>query len=193
MVHQSISQRTRSSKWRYLAFLVVLGVVFVSQTRVLANTKGDYIIEEAQSYVGICEEGGNNQGYEVTAFLGAVGLGSGYAWCSAFVAYILDRCETPHKINAWAPSAVANSVVWKRGDETVPPILPGDVFGIHYAKLKRIGHVGFVEDWNEDSAFANTVEGNTNSAGARDSETGDCVMRKKRSKNTITRISRPWR
>lgn len=50
-----------------------------------------------------------------------------------------------------------------------------DVFGIYFANLKRIAHVGFIDEWGEKQII--TVEGNTNEAGSAE---GDGVYRKRR-------------
>ncbi len=41
---------------------------------------------------------------------------------------------------------------------------PGDVFGIYYNNLRRIGHCGFVDGWGDTNCI--TVEGNTGPDGA---------------------------
>jgi hypothetical protein len=175
------------SQWRICGLAIIcqilFSVVFGNENRVCAYTLGDNIIESASSHIGVCEEGGNNRGRDVEIYLKSVGLGPGYAWCSAFVVTILDYCSVPHNINAWAPSAVSKNVVWQRGDGSPPE--PGDVFGIYYESKGRVGHVGFIEKW--DDKYAHTIEGNTNDAGSRD---GDCVHRKKRSIRTIYKVSR---
>lgn len=45
----------------------------------------------AAAAAGVREVGGNNHGPEVKKFLAAVGLPEGYAWCDAFVSYLLTE------------------------------------------------------------------------------------------------------
>ncbi len=161
--------------------LLVIALLFALDLR--ADIHGGDIIEEASTQVGVCESGGNNAGSEVETYLRTVGLGPGYAWCAAFVVWTLEQCGLDHSINSWAPTAVAKNVVWQRGDGSPPQA--GDVFGIYYDSKKRVGHVGFIERW--DDKWAYTIEGNTNDAGSRE---GDCVHRKKRSVKTIYKVSR---
>ena len=49
------------------------------------------------------------------------------------------------------------------------------MFGIYFPKMKRVAHVGFVDQWGPKEVV--TVEGNTNGAGSRE---GDGVYKKKR-------------
>jgi len=44
----------------------------------------------------------------------------------------------------------------------------GDIFGIYFPDKKRIAHVGFVDQWQEDWVI--TVEGNTNGSGGREGD-----------------------
>ena len=61
----------------------------------------------------------------------------------------------------------------------------GDVFGIYFPEKKRIAHVGFIDQWDENWLI--TVEGNTNSSGDRE---GDGVYRKRRPIRSIYRVAR---
>lgn len=61
---------------------------------------------------------------------------------------------------------------------------PADVFGIYFANLKRIAHVGFVDEWGDKHVI--TVEGNTNEAGSAE---GDGVYRKRRPIASIYQVA----
>lgn len=61
---------------------------------------------------------------------------------------------------------------------------PADVFGIYFANLKRIAHVGFVDEWGDK--YLITVEGNTNEAGSNE---GDGVYKKRRLISSIYQVS----
>lgn len=56
-----------------------------------AKTLALRAMEIAQSKEGVRELTGNNDGPEVEAYLKAVGLGKGYAWCMAFVVWCYDQ------------------------------------------------------------------------------------------------------
>ena len=121
----------------------------------------------------------------IDSFLRSAHLGPGYPWCAAFVTYChrIHALPFPAKAPAWSPS-------WFPSSRIIPSshALPGDVFGIYYPALKRIAHVGFIdESYHNSGNFVITVEGNTNASGSRD---GDGVHRKRRSKKQIKYISR---
>lgn len=139
-----------------------------------------------QSQLGTREATGQNDGTAVEMYLQSVGLGKGYAWCGAFVHWALRECLSPDQIRAflprpsayaWTPNFVANEHYLT----TTPQ--PGDLITLYYASKKRVGHVGFVENYTSGSKVI-TVEGNTNEAGSRE---GDGVYRKYRLKSQIYR------
>jgi hypothetical protein len=164
---------------------VLFALLWLSVT-ILGYTGGrDELVKTYRKHIGVRELTGNNDGKEVEAFLASTGLGKGYAWCAAFVTYchIENGIAIPQKASAWSPS-------WFPKQRLIDPenSLPGDVFGIYYTNLKRIGHVGFIDEtWNNDSSNIITVEGNTNGDGSRE---GDGVYRKRRSKKQIKSVSR---
>lgn len=147
----------------------------------------DQVAATYEGEVGIREVGKNNHGPGPKKYLASVQLGEGYAWCAAFVKWVfLQHDIDTGKANAWSPSWFPNDrVIYRRGQN--PKAIPdkGDVFGLYYTNLKRVGHVGFVHDWSEDWVI--TVEGNTNGDGSRD---GDGVHRKRRLKKQIYVVSR---
>jgi hypothetical protein len=143
------------------------------------------LIETYRSFIGVKELTGNNDGKEVEMFLQSAGLGKGYAWCAAFATYCheINGIPFPAKAPAWSPSWFPKA---RRIDKTTAST--GDVFGLFYQNLNRIGHVGFIdEDWSDKGNIILTVEGNTNSDGVRE---GDGVYRKRRSKKQIHVVSR---
>lgn len=149
----------------------------------LKSVRAD-LINTYRSHIGVRELTGNNDGNIVEAYLRAVNLGKGFAWCAAFVAYChLDNGLMIPKAPAWSPS-------WFPTSKNIPlrEAVAGDVFGIYYFHLNRIAHVGFIDEpYNNGSNIIITVEGNTNDDGSRE---GDGVYRKRRSKAQIKSISR---
>lgn len=142
--------------------------------------------------VGTLEAGKNNHGPGPKKYLAACGLGEGYAYCACFAKWVLD-CELIPTTGgtAWSPSWFpASKVIWKPGVNLSEAEGPqtGDLFGLYYTNLKRIGHVGFIDVWHDPRAdgWAFTVEGNTNAEGSRE---GDGVHRRRRLKSKIHVVS----
>jgi hypothetical protein len=147
--------------------------------------------------IGVRELTGRNDGARVEEYLAVTGFKKGNAWCAAFISWTFERAasdlniQIKHPKNAWAPSwfPPAKTIYNKSarpGDRKLVPH-KADVFGIYYAKDKRIGHVGFIDQWPPNQDYAITVEGNTNNAGSRE---GDGVYRKRRLKQNIYKVSR---
>ncbi|SFC93130.1 CHAP domain-containing protein [Flexibacter flexilis DSM 6793] len=144
----------------------------------------------AQTYlsqVGIREATGRNDGTQVEMYLHSVKAKRGQSWCAAFVSWCLQQHDIPHPQSAWSPALFPKRhTVFVRGQPYTYAPQRGDVFGLYYTNLGRIGHVGFIEQWDYGGKFVITVEGNTNEAGSRQ---GDGVYRKKRPKRTIYKIA----
>jgi hypothetical protein len=135
--------------------------------------------------VGVREATGHNDGTRVESYLSVTGLGKGYPWCAAFVAWNFKMCNIPAPKSAYSPDWFKSNVIYKQGWEKGWPVCkPGMVFGLYYENLKRIGHVGFVDYEDKNNIY--TTEGNTNSAGSRE---GEGVHKKIRKKSTIYKIA----
>lgn len=78
---------------------------------------------------------------------------------------------------------VGGGIVVKQGVKTLHKVRAGQVFGIYYSNLKRVGHVGFIE--KVDGGTITTIEGNTNGGGSRE---GDGVYRKIRRLSQMHKI-----
>lgn len=145
------------------------------------------LTDRAESYVGVREATGNNDGEEVGYFLSTTGLGEGYAWCVAFLNAIHEECglPTPEK-GAWSPAwfPADKTIYIRRKAEGVTP-QPGDVGGIYFRSKRRIAHGFLIEKWG--GKFVRTIEGNTNEAGSRE---GDGVYRKRRLRKQVYKVSR---
>jgi hypothetical protein len=141
--------------------------------------------------VGTLEIGKNNHGPGPKKYLASCGLDEGFAYCACFVKWVLEACSIPtNGGNAWSPSWFPESrVIWQRGKavetqhEAKKP-KQGDVFGLYFQRLGRIGHVGFVDRWGDPRGddWVHTVEGNTNGQGSRE---GDGVHARRRLKRHI--------
>jgi hypothetical protein len=118
----------------------------------------------------------------VEQFLRSVDFQAGASWCAAFMHFIYWQCGihlTPRRAYAWSPT-------WFIERWLVQDPQPGDVIGIYYRNLGRIGHVGMVEGIHD--SYVITIEGNTGADGGRD---GDGVYRKRRLRRAIHSWSRP--
>lgn len=94
--------------------------------------------------------------------------------------YLTDRQALTGAKTASIPSS-ARSDGQNRGEGEPQQ---GDVFGLYFTKLGRIGHVGFVDQWGgpRGDDWVYTVEGNTNGEGSRE---GDGVHARRRLKRHI--------
>jgi hypothetical protein len=120
----------------------------------------------------------------VEEYLMSTTMPRGASWCAAFVHWSFRQCGrilTPAKSYAWSPTWFIKAIALKEGEEPEP----GDVFGIYYPKLGRVGHVGIIKEVRQGVIIS--VEGNTGADGGRD---GDGVYTKKRLRGNIRHYSR---
>jgi hypothetical protein len=142
-------------------------------------------VKVAALQIGV-RETSRNSGPEVDAYLELVRLPPGFAWCAAFVYWCFNvAAANLHALNPCPRTAGALKLYalaprearLKASDEPEP----GDVFVIDHGH--GLGHVGFVEEVNDDGTMT-TIEGNTNGGGGRE---GDGVYRRSRRRDEITR------
>ena len=146
------------------------------------------VVEIYSAEVGVREATGRNDGAEVEKYLASTGLSGGYAWCAAFVAWTFEQADIRTVKSAWSPAWFPEGkTIYVRGNPSNMIPQRADVFGIYFSNLRRIAHVGFIDEWQESSSFAITVEGNTNGSGSRE---GDGVYRKRRLKSQVYKVSR---
>lgn len=116
----------------------------------------------ATSKLGTKELTGNNDGPFVNEVMRLTGLdnqkqfeatGKGYAWCAAFVSWVLYGAGAAVKPNAWAPAWFPTNKLVKE------KYRPMDVFGYNYNKVEN-GHVGFIFYWPEEGDTFLSLEGN---------------------------------
>lgn len=141
----------------------------------------------ASSQIGIKEGTGNNDGDEVEKYLQHVGLQKGYAWCAAFVCWVYSQAGIENPKSAWCPTLFRKkNIIYQRNkrDLQANP-RHADTFGIWFNSLKRVAHVGLIDEWPRGSHFI-SVEGNTNNEQSRD---GDGVYRKRRLKTQVYQVS----
>jgi hypothetical protein len=157
--------------------------------QVLVCASGDLHVREAT---------GRNDGPRVEQMLRNSGLPKGNPWCGSAVytwlveagvgglgggrAFAWSPAWHPADRQVWTNARGINSKFQGKGGKAPRP---ADVFGLHYASLGRVGHVGLL--FSDAGDYWITIEGNTNNAGSRE---GDGVYSKRRRKDQITVISR---
>jgi len=147
------------------------------------------LVSVAWEEVGTMETGGNNLGERVEQYqLSTPETGIGLAWCADFLRWCFDQINWPVKANAWSPSWFNEQTTkYIRAKLWGYVAKPGDVFGLYYSSLGRIGHVGFIIKINRQ--YFVTVEGNTTIAGTRESNRRDGVHKRYRPHWSVYKIS----
>lgn len=164
------------------------------------------LIELATHEVGTHEVGGNNRGPRIEQYQAATWLKPApWPWCAAFVCWIIrelllsnpEACErlglkSKRKIEWWRPRTASafDFERWARGNgiRVLGPralAKAGDIVVFHFS------HIGLVvKDQVAPATTIETIEGNTNSKGTRDSKRGDGVWRKRRPVSSIRSLIR---
>ena len=135
------------------------------------------LVNIAAQEIGVRELTGHNDGVRVEAYLAATGFKKNNPWCAAFVSWVFKSAGFVQPRTAWSPAMFPSSRLTK-------VFLPGNLLGIYFPDLKRIGHVGIIEKLDGDWCIS--VEGNTNISGSRE---GDGVYRKRRHKKTVYQMA----
>jgi hypothetical protein len=153
------------------------------------------LVAIAAAEVGVREVGSNNSGPRVREYQKATWLEpAAWPWCAAFVCWTLrEWLRDPAVV---AVLGVAKPDAWRCKDASAfgwekwarvkgLTVLPetakaraGDIVIFDFS------HIGIVE-LDQVGRVICTIEGNTNGAGARDSESGDGVWRKTRAQSLV--------
>ncbi len=153
------------------------------------------LVEIATREVGVQEVGGNNRGPRIVEYQSATWLKPGpWPWCAAFICWIirewLKEAEVQaalslsgaRALEAWRPRTAGAFDFERWAKEKSLRVLPrktkaktGDLVIFDFS------HIGLVvKDQLGTSATLETIEGNTNGLGLRESTSGDGVWRKRR-------------
>lgn len=174
-------------KGSLVVYGVLLACVFTCSSFLRADIR-QKVVGIYSAEIGVRERTGNNDGEKVEMYLKSCGLKKGQPWCAAFVTWTFQQAGVETVISAYSPSWFpAKKVIYTHGSKQNLIPVQADVFGIYFSSKGRIAHVGFIDQWAENSSFCITVEGNTNEAGSRE---GDGVYRKRRLKKQIYKVSR---
>jgi len=168
-----------------VGLLIVIGLLGHGWGHGLKAQSRPDLVKAFTNEIGVRETGGNNRGQRVEEYLKATGTPAGFPWCASFVRWCFNQAGLPVDGNAWSPSWFPRSkTVYTRHSAQVATARPGDVFGIYFSRLKRIGHVGFILEVQPE--YFVTVEGNTNDGGSRE---GDGVHKRYRPHYSIYKIA----
>jgi hypothetical protein len=127
----------------------------------------EILVRVAGATVGASEvPADSNAGPFVERCLRITGLGAGHPWCAAFVAMCgLETFGPLWPLPKTASCAALGTFAQEKGVLEVAPAV-GDVFLLHFPKLGRFAHTGFVV--GVDAGQILTIEGNTNAGGGRE-------------------------
>lgn len=119
------------------------------------------VVDKAKTYIGVCEEGGDNKGELVRQFLNAKAP-EGSAWCAGFASYVLSQIvDTKLDYSVLAKNIsrdFADEGAFHRLGQYTPK--PGDlIFFERGLRGDWSGHVGFVDRVDSDGTI-HTIEGN---------------------------------
>ena len=141
------------------------------------DSQRDLLVRIATAEIGVKELTGRNDGIKVEAYLAVTGFKKGNPWCAAFISWVFTTAGFAEPRTAWSPAMFPASRLTKQCS-------PGNLLGIYFPDLKRIGHVGMIEKLDGDWCIS--VEGNTNITGSRE---GDGVYLKRRHRKTIYKMA----
>lgn len=140
------------------------------------------LLDEARSLLNVRESGGNNRGPVIDKIIVSSGGKLGQPWCGYFQRFIHLKCGRQAG-NGYSPSWFIPTRLVKSNQ------VPGDVFSIYNSNLKRIAHIGMIEQILPNGKFVVTIEGNTGTSGIRD---GAGVHRLTRPIKSIYNFARWW-
>lgn len=134
---------------------------------------GERALTIALGELGEREEGGNNRGPKVEAYLSSAGGKPGDAWCAAFVYYCYRAAAQAAGVVNPCPRTLAALRMWSLADPVTHTVMParGRLAVLDHGK--GLGHVSIVEEVLADGRIVD-VSGNTNAQGSR---AGDSVAR----------------
>ncbi len=161
------------------------------------------LIQLAEKEVGTRESGGNNRGTRIEEYQRSTWLAPGpWPWCAAFCCWLMQEWLEDETVRAdlHIPSFSlvqklrcrdASAFGWEKWAKERQQLRP-EIQILPDTALAKAGdfvvfdfsHIGIVAaDQEPGSDFVETIEGNTNGKGERDSDTGDGVWRKRRKRD----------
>jgi hypothetical protein len=143
-----------------------------------STTAEKLLIAEANKWVGVHEQGGDNRGPEVKAFLADVGITRPAAWCAAFALYCIDQVDKQRMFlsTRQQPTKIYKSAsvmeIWDKTPVSQRLKLPEPgclmIWQSYHNDLPtHEGHMGIVTAVPTNSTVA-TIEGNTSDSSTVD-------------------------
>jgi hypothetical protein len=182
------------------------------RTRVRAKTGGDVaktllarLIALARNEVGTRESGADNRGARIEEYQAATWLPPGpWPWCAAFTSWLLREWLNDSEVRRALGLASdvdvgrwrcrdSRAFGWRewasaRGARRLPE---GHLARAGDFVVYDFSHIGLVcEDQPDLETPLRTIEGNTNGAGRRESDTGDGVWQKTREPHLVDTLIR---
>jgi hypothetical protein len=159
------------------------------------------LVAKAYEEVGVMEDPGkNNTGEMIRKFQEATWLAPGaWPWCAAFTCWVLRewlkspdvqkllKLNNPHEVDQWR-CRDASAYGWDKWalDKGLLVIPPTSLAKMGDFVVFEFSHIGIVvADQKTIKSSINTIEGNTNGQGTRDSVKGDGVWRKTRAPSLV--------
>lgn len=147
----------------------------------------------AKSQIGVKEEGGNNRGSKIVEYQQTTWLKpDNWPWCSAFICWCLKEwlkdnevrnalhLHNDKEVEVWR-NKDASAFGWEKwgksvGLQILPEVKKAEMGDIVVFDFSHVGIVISNQEYISDPI--ETVEGNTNGKGERDSVSGDGVWKK---------------
>ncbi|HNX11620.1 MAG TPA: hypothetical protein PKH68_01400 [Paludibacteraceae bacterium] len=168
-----------------ILLILIASQAFAQTLEMPTSPLRDKLVAIADSYMGIREATGRNDGPKVRKILRNVGLPEGNAWCAALQAQVHDDCNLPNPHSAYCPDWFKSNVVFEKDEMSIDKFQAkrGQVFGLWIEYKHRVGHMGMITGESRFSYY--TDEGNINSKGSDEGEGSDKYIRSKRSIHVI--------
>lgn len=125
----------------------------------------------AESDHGVHEEGGDNRGPRVRAYLKNAGVSEGLAWCAAFVQYVSDVAAAglgrTNPLDEVRDEALVQSYYDALEGSVIPlaDVEPGDLVLFKFSGSETWNHMGIVAMPPRGGGMFMSVEGNTSGEG----------------------------
>jgi len=165
------------------------------------------LLEIATHEVGTHEVGGNNCGPRIVEYQSATWLKPApWPWCAAFICWILrEWLKSPEVLaklslrndkegEKWRPQTAGafDFERWAK-EKGVAVLKPSALAKAGDLVIFNFSHIGLIVKDQISPDSIETIEGNTNGGGQRDSTTGDGVWRKRRAANLVRSFIRIFR
>ena len=117
------------------------------------------IISVAESFIGVEERTGRNDGEKIAFFLNKVGLKEHNPWCAAFLAAVYKIAGVNTTVTGWSKSCCPEDRIIYRIGEREKDIPIASSF---WWSRDRGGHTGLIIEWPKSGSKFYTIEGNVN-------------------------------